>query len=352
MKRSAGVTAAAVIALLGSACFGVLCIFELFGALLILRHGPSNRALPEGGPIPAATALIMGVITNLGFAGWGLATGIGLIRLKPWSRISTLVFASLLAVFTGFGAVIVSFVPFPQVPNASHAFSGAFRTMIELFFAVPFSVSAWWLILFTRKSVAAQFSEPAIPAVSGAAQTPEIPATFVAGPRRAQRPLIITILAWFFLVSGISTLPSLFLFFLRPWRNMAFPFFGFALEGRILPVYSALLAVLLLAAGIALLKNKVWGFWLALAIHLFKLLNMGTSIFLPGRADRFQKMVASMSVFPSGVQFPPNFFVTMMMFGLGAGLVISIIVLCLLLFSGRRFLKFAAIQAQAIPSAG
>lgn len=345
MKRSGGVTAAAVVALLGSACFGLLCIAKLFGTLLIPRHGPSNQALPEGG-------LIMALVTNLGFAAWGLATGIGLIRLKPWSRISTLVIAGLLAIFTGFGAVAFPFVPFPRVPNARHAFSGVVRTVFELFLVVPFSVSAWWLILFTRKRVLAQFSGPTIPAVSGAIQAAEAPATFVLGPPRAQQPLLITILAWFFLVSGISTIPSLFWLFQRPLQNMSFPFFGILLQGKILSVHSLILAVLLLASGIALLKNKVWGFWLAFAIHLFNLLNMGTAIFLPGRIERFQTATASMPTLPSGVPFPTDFFVTMMTLGLAGGLAISITVLCLLLFSRKRFVEFAAIQAEATSSAG
>ena len=214
MKRSGGVTAAAVVALLGSAGLGLVAVSELSGALFISRFHPGGQALPEEGVIPAVASMVMGSLFNLAFAGWGLATGVALIRLKPWSRISTLVYAGLTGVCASFAGLIILFVPIPGPASAGQNFSGIFRVALELFLAIPFSIAIWWLILFTRKSVVAQFSGTPGPEV--AAQVADTAAVPVAGTPPPQRPMIITILAWFFLVSAISSVPRIFGFYSGP----------------------------------------------------------------------------------------------------------------------------------------
>ena len=134
---------------------------------------------------------------------------------------------------------------------------------------------------------------------------------------------------------------------------MPFPFFGTMLHGKAMLIYYPLSVLLLLAAGGALLKNKVWGYWLALAIHLFNFLNVSAMIVLPGRAARLQGLMESVPFkLPPGAELPSNFLVTMEVFGLGAGLILSLIVLSLLLISRKRFFELAAIQAPPATSAG
>src|SRR5580765_202700 len=99
MKRSAGVTVIAVVSLLGSVlamCFGVLS-----GAMAFLA--PRR----ESGPPPTALLVIAGAVYFLPGV-WGLVSGIGLIKLKNWARISTIVFGVLLILAGGFTAVMVA----------------------------------------------------------------------------------------------------------------------------------------------------------------------------------------------------------------------------------------------------
>src|SRR5215469_15518648 len=105
---------------------------------------------PRGAMVMTAGAVI-GSFFNFGIAAWGITTAIGLFRLEPWSRISLLIFSSLLVAVSAFdslGWLILLTTPLPL-----------YRKAVTFFLlVVPFSAGMWWLIFFTRRSVAAQFS--------------------------------------------------------------------------------------------------------------------------------------------------------------------------------------------------
>ena len=102
MKRSAGVTAAAVVALMGSVCVSILGVSSLFGLIIASRKGIPETALPQQGPNPLVASMGLGILFDIGLATWGLSTAVGLLRLKPWSRISVLIFSGFLAVTGAF----------------------------------------------------------------------------------------------------------------------------------------------------------------------------------------------------------------------------------------------------------
>lgn len=87
------------------------------------------------------------------FAGWGLATGIGLLRAWRWARFSTLVFSGLLAAF-GILAVVAFLRNFLMHGNGV---SGWELMIWTLLFLVPVALGVRWLIFFTRKDVRAYF---------------------------------------------------------------------------------------------------------------------------------------------------------------------------------------------------
>ena len=100
MKRSAGVTVIAVVALLGSVlamCFGVLT-----GVMAFVMPRPASAP-----GLPPTAMLVMGGAIYFLPGVWGLLSGIGLIRLKNWARISTIVFGALLILLGGFSAVMM-----------------------------------------------------------------------------------------------------------------------------------------------------------------------------------------------------------------------------------------------------
>jgi hypothetical protein len=350
VKRTAGITAAAVVALLGSAFVALLAVIGLFAILFASRFSPPAEGLPQQGPIPAVAAGIMGSLFNFGFAGWGLATGIGLLRLKPWSRISTLIYAGFLAFSTAIAALIFLFLPLPEAANAGQNFNFVFRAIIEISCLIPLSIAVWWLVFFTRKGVAAQFSARPELTTSPEAQAVVSPPPFVPGPRKLQRPIILTIVAWFYLASAVSSAPW---YFFGPFRKIHFPFFGMMLEGKAVMIYFVLSFFLLVAAGTGLLKNQIWAYWLAFGFQLFGFLNVVATIFLPGRAARLEEYTASFQLnFPPEFHGPPaNFFGMTATLGLAGGMIVSAVVLWFLWTCRKPYFEFVAIQSRSEPRA-
>jgi hypothetical protein len=178
--RSAGVTAAGIIAIIGVS-------LSLFGLLL--------ASLSLKGPrVPVFARTMMGgmMIFFLAIAVFGIFTGVGLLRLKNWARVSALVWAGISAPLSAFVILILMLVPFPTPPNAPAVSMSFVRSFILLFYGIPIGVGLWWLILFNRKATAAQFAAcvPVAETVSpGTASEP-----LAAQPTA---PLPVTVLTWF-----------------------------------------------------------------------------------------------------------------------------------------------------------
>jgi hypothetical protein len=71
----------------------------------------SSRAADA--PVNLRYVLAIEAVLAFGFGGWGLASGIGLIKTEEWARISTLVYAAILVFFCVRSAVVMALVPFP-----------------------------------------------------------------------------------------------------------------------------------------------------------------------------------------------------------------------------------------------
>jgi hypothetical protein len=349
MKRSAGVTTAAVIALLGSICAGFFAILGMIAPLFLSRGNDATRNLPQQGPLPLIATVIMGALVEFGFAGWGLATAIGLIRLKPWSRISILIYAGLLAISVAFMALIFMLLPLPANPNTTQNFNFIIRFIMASICAVLFFIAAWWLVLFTRKSVVAQFLGPTAIATIPAVPIPAGYVVTAAVAPRLRRPLTITLLAWLYVVSVPMVIPSLLI---NQAQGIPIPFFSIMLEGRGVLIYFALFTPLMLIAGIALLKNKAWGYWLALGIQLFGFLNLAAITLLPGRTARWE-------IFTESIRrsFPPEmlgqalgFLTTLLTISFAGSFLIGLVILWLFWTRRKRFLDFAAMQSGSAPN--
>ncbi len=88
------------------------------------------------------------------FSGWGLATGIGLLRAWRWARVSTLIFSGRLGAIGILG--IVGFLLMPAGDDSGWTLI-LLRTATTLLFLIPIVVGLRWLFFFTRKEVKAYF---------------------------------------------------------------------------------------------------------------------------------------------------------------------------------------------------
>jgi hypothetical protein len=241
-------------------------------ALALVIAGKSNPAIKE----PAAVVgVVVGMFFLIGPAIWGLATSIGLFRLKRWARLSILVFSVLLALMSIFSAPILLLIPLPQTPGADPQAATYFRFGMAGFYALLAAIGIWWFILFTRRSVREQFG-----AYSGtvAMQLGSVPAS------PAGRPVSITIIAWLMIV-GAAFAPLNF------WLHPPIPFMWAMLSGWPAALYTGIYAVLALYVGIGLLRLKPLCRTIAIYLYSFFALNSAVFYALPGRDARIHALM-------------------------------------------------------------
>jgi len=150
--RSAGVTAAATFAILGSVTATLLWGYILLSLVNLPADEQGHRVYETHATTFLLTALLPPLVI-----GALIRTAIGVFHLRPWARVG----AMLWAVAALLGSLwLIAFRPFEtffipqhfvtQAESIQQLFSIAFVFML-------FPVSVWWLILFRMKSVRAQF---------------------------------------------------------------------------------------------------------------------------------------------------------------------------------------------------
>ena len=196
VNRFPGVTVSAVVAIVGSLGVALLGAFAALGAVsLAFGRGlpPEATAAPR---IPVAMILGIEAFVALGFGIFGIVAAVGLLRLRNWARISFLVFAGLLAFFSGSSILggIMGMVAMQQIappnPNVPAGFMSVIFTILIIMALLLGALATCWLIYFSRRTVKAQFVGEAAAAL----------------PRRG--PLSITIIAWMLVVSSFFVLPG------------------------------------------------------------------------------------------------------------------------------------------------
>jgi len=266
MKRSTGVTVSAILVFLGSGLtlvFGALMAFAFF-------FMPRTPAQPPF----VRNILAFSIFLYAAFAVWGMASGVGLLLLRQWARISMIVFCSILLFFAVPALVIVPFLPMPPTPGAPSNFALIFKVGMSVFYGIFAAIGGAWIYFFNRRSVKDQFRSPA-----------EEFDLITPGAQRAKRPLSITVIAWILLVSGCLALPILLL-------RSPMLFMGSMLTGWWSTLCMLTWCVVQVAAGIGLLRLRSWGRTLSVGLFSFMLVNCAATVLLPGREARFEQVYA------------------------------------------------------------
>lgn len=224
MLRPAGVTISAVLLLLGA----VLCV--AIGGLLVVSFHREPPPELRAAPIPAIylATILGGFFATL--AGWATLTAAGLLRLKPWSRVSTLIFAGVLVFFQTGGLLLVLFALATQ-PGFDARTDAGLVVGFSLFYGVQILTGIGWLIYFNRTAVKQAFAGPASAAEG------------------SRCPLSITVIAWHLVAFGALSL-------LMAWPAWPSPFMGFWLEGWSAKLVYVLWGAAGLYAGAGLLRLR------------------------------------------------------------------------------------------------
>jgi hypothetical protein len=292
MHRSAGVTASAVVVIVGSV-FTILC-----GALMLLGSAAISKSSPPPNlPVSLGSVLIVEAILTFAFGAWGLASGIGLIYLKQWARISLLVFAGFLACITVPAVAMMAVIRLPDShdPNLPANFMTVMRIGMALFYGMFAALGVFWLYFFNKRSVKAQF-QTMLPVPETTAGDSFL-GTALPAPIASERarPLSITIISWFLLVgSAIAPLGLLMNRFVFPGVQVPLYFLGFFVYGRNAYVVFIMWMAAQMAAAVGLLKLRNWGLSSAIALQCLGAINATLLLVIPGHREKFQRIMESM----------------------------------------------------------
>jgi hypothetical protein len=328
-KRSASVTVAAVAAILGGLFFLLCFSAALLVMLLVKLPGTFSEVPPFLRNFMLATQGFM-ICVSL----FGIATGIGLIYLRKWARISILIWGGVSVFFGVVGIPIAFLTPIPPTPNAADLPAGSMQAghlILLLIYGIPLLIGIWWLVLFNRKSVKAQFAGAPGSADAGLPQKPSCP-----------RP--IAVLAWLYITAILNLLVLPFL----PFRVPVFVF-GWVLPGSVGWTVLILSCLACLVAGVGLLKLKPWSYSLTLGLQLFWLASGVVTVL---NANYNAAMDSMMKELQASMHLPETQFSSMSFahhygWTLILGLVIAGAILGLLVYYRPRFLEAASRAASA-----
>jgi hypothetical protein len=253
MSKPVGVTASAIVAIIGS-------ILALLLAVLSTASLFIETAKPQSPN--SAQHVIAGAAMFAALAGIGIWTSVGLFRLRSWARISILVFAGLLAAGSILSLLMTMAVPMPS--NTTAGTQHTFRLVIAVMFGIPLAIAVWWLIQFNTQSTKAAFASP----------IPE------AAPLR---PLSITVIGWWIIVGSVS---CLFLILAR----MPVFLFGAIFNGWTAGVIYLLLGALSVYIGKGLLDLREQVRILAIAWFAFSFVQLSLVTLVPSLRQRMLAM--------------------------------------------------------------
>jgi hypothetical protein len=284
-RASTSIIVAGIFAILG----GTLAAFSSLASLILFsfsQHFAASPALPDY----LRPVLVFFWIFLLLCALFVVVVGIQVIRLRNWARISLLTIAGLMLFFGLMGIVVIFITLFAATPADPRVSQGFLAAILGVIYGIPTAVSIWWLVLFTRRSVAAEFQ------ASSALEPPRSPSA-MAVFNNPECPLAIRIVGWY-LGSFAIVIPFI------PFLPNSIPaaYFGHVLFGPAAIAIYIVNFALISIPGIGLLLLKRWSFPLTIASQILASLNAVYTTMSPSYDATVRAMFEKMSI-PS---LPPN----------------------------------------------
>ena len=305
MSRPVGVTASAIVAILGS------MIALLFAAFLAASP---FMTMPQPQPPNSAQFAVIAAAMFAALAGIGIWTAVGLFRLRPWARTSMLIFAGFLGACFAFSLAMIMVLPLP--PQMSPGSARAFRSVVALTLGIPVAIALWWLILFNTRSTKDAFASPFAESASA-------------------RPITVTAIAWMSIIGGVSCLYGIL------GRLPAF-LFGVILNGWMGIVIYVLYAGISLYIGKGLLDLRERARVVAIGWFAFGFVHMSVVTLVPSLR---QRMVEIQRTLIPG-QKPPIPFEQGIVMNMGYALA-AIVAVAAIYFLIRNRAAFVGAESQA-----
>jgi hypothetical protein len=222
---------------------------------------------------------------------WGIATAIGVIRLRRWARYSILIIGGCMA-FLGLtsmsGILMLVAVPMPTPPALDAAQAHSMQAVAKfgllmgaLAYAAVLAIGIWWLVYFNRKSVRSVFAGPA-------------------GQIAESRPVLISVFAVLSILAAPCCAATAFI----PVPAL---FFGAVIGGGGKIALFLAFALLELVIGIGLWRMVEWARRLALGMMALGAVNMivylaRPSLMLKNMGEVYRAMQVAQPQFAPHVQ--------------------------------------------------
>ncbi|MGD0294241.1 MAG: hypothetical protein ABSB30_10325 [Terracidiphilus sp.] len=325
MKRPVGVVFSAIVLILGS-------LFQLLMALGMAFSGAISQKQIHSGGFPGATAaaplpgwmpvfMYAICVFFVALSVWGIATSVGLIRMRRWARYSILVIGGLLAVFSFIEFVITLLMmlvplPVPADVDASqvqtvHAMTRIIFAVMAFFHGVVCAVGVSWLVYFNRQKVRDAFAN----ATGKACES--------------RRPVLISVLAVLNLIGAGFCLMFMFI-------PLPAVIFGWMIDGWGKVALYLAFAALAAAVGVGLWQLKEWGRLLAMAMQVFGIIFCGVYLVRPSLMLRYVAEIQQRMT-PTQPQLPQPFQATMYSVMFGFSILFYIAIVAVLLYYRKAF---------------
>ncbi len=276
-RASTSIIVAGIFAIL----VGVIGTLSSLASLMLFSTG-LGVSVPF--PAPLRPFLYVTWIITLLCALFVVMTGIQVMRLRNWARISMLTIAGCLLFFGLMGMIVMFVSAFVSLPMEPTVPQGLLFVILGATYGIPGAIAIWWLILFTRRSVIAQFQALA------AIEPPRAP-TSLSVFNNPECPLAVRIVGWY-LGSFVIVIPFL------PFVPNSVPaiFFGQVYFG---PAAAAIYVVnfaIISIPGIGLLLLKRWSYPLTFASQLLACANALYSTLSPSYEASLRTMFEKMNM--------------------------------------------------------
>lgn len=299
----------------------------------------STPRFAQSAPFPAAMRPILFGFWIFLFlcALYIVITGVQVIRLRNWARISLLLIAGCFLFFGVMGIAVIFVTVYAATPLDPRVSQGLLVSILGIIYGIPTAISLWWLILFTRRSVVAQFR-------ALAALEPPRPSSAMSLLNNPECPLGVRIVGWY-LGSFLLIMPF------TPFFPSSVPaiFFGHLLQGPAATGLYIFNFASISIPGIGLLLLKRWSYPLTIAGQLLASANAIYSTLSPSYAAILRAALEKMNVpdVPSnaGQIFRYSRYFTLI------GLVVPIAIVITLFVTRRKFYEAAdrASRASIVP---
>ncbi|HEU5404196.1 MAG TPA: hypothetical protein VFU86_22800 [Terriglobales bacterium] len=318
MKRSAGVTVVGILILVLSA---MMLIGAVLGGVFMLSAPMPAQTIPNA---PPPEQMRMMSIMGMGFVGlmaaFGVAIGVGILRLWSWARYTAVVVGFLVAGICVFSALVVFAMPIPETPGTPPGFPGGLRIGMAVFYffwALLYALVSCYLL---RASVGRQFQRISLP--EGA-------------PEQEPKPIAVLTVAGLTLVALLSLPYFLFM-------DLPVLLFGVEIAGGAGKLAMMLWILLFGIIGIALIRRFKTALWAAVALYGLGIVNALLS-FRGGVLERYYQHL------PKYGPYNPQLSASLLRMGIVLGLIGTLIPIALLFIGKKKY--FAWCERKQVPVA-